>query len=322
MGGYAGPDLATAVSQAGGVGMIGAVDDMDKLDKNLEQVSQDLDRVNGLLPIGVGLIGFITKLDKAVEVLAKHKPAVVWFFAAPQLADYTTYAERMRKALPSSQIWVQVGNVEAALKVAEKTKPDVLCVQGSDAGGHGFEKGAGVISLVPEVADALATAGHKVSLVAAGGVADGRSVAAVLALGAQGAVMGTRFLAAKEVQSHPVYQKAIIAASDGGQSTIRSKLFDNLRGPNIWPEAYDGRSLVMESFEDHQKGMPIEEIRQKHNDALKGQDAGFGVDGKGRAAIWAGTGVGLVKSVQPAGEIVDEVRGKAREVLEGISARL
>jgi len=138
-----------------------------------------------------------------------------------------------------------------------------------------------------------------------------------------GVVVGTRFLAAKETRVHPVYQKAVLAASDGGQSTTRSKLFDNLRGPNPWPLAYDGRSLVVESFLEHERGVDIEEIRRKHNEALKGPDAGFGEGGKdGRAAIWAGTGVGMVKEVQPAGEIVEEMRSEAAKVLASVSARL
>jgi nitronate monooxygenase len=322
MGGFAGPDLAIAVTKAGGLGLIGAVDDMQNLDQSLDKVEQNLERVDGLLPIGVGLIVFITKSEAALPVLEKHKPAVVWFFAAPGFDDYARWADSVRKVLPKSQIWVQVGSVDAALQVAEKVKPNVICAQGSDAGGHGFEKGAGIISLVPEISDSLAAKGHNIHLVAAGGIADGRAVAAALSLGAQGAVLGTRFLSAKETQVHPVYQKAVIAAQDGGQSTIRSKLFDNLRGPNVWPYAYDGRSLIMESFDDHQRGVDIEEIRQKHNSAVKAEDGGFAEGGKGRAAIWAGTGVGLVKAVQPASDIVEEVRDAARKILEGAGSRL
>ena len=322
MGGFAGAELSTAVTKAGGLGQIGAVNDMNNLDSQLDKVGQALDHVDGLLPIGVGMLVFITKLEEAIPVLEKHKPAVVWLFAAKELDDYATWAKRLRSALPKSQVWVQVGSVDAALKVAKTVKPDVLCIQGSDAGGHGYEKGAGIISLVPEVSDALAANGHDIPLVAAGGIVDGRGAAAALALGAQGVVMGTRFIAAPETNVHSLYQEALLAASDGGQSTTRSKLFDNLRGPNIWPVAYDGRSIVMESFEDHESGVDIEEIRRKHNEAVKAEDAGFGVDRKGRAAIWAGTAVGIVKKVQPAAEIVEEVRDAARKALEAVNSKL
>jgi nitronate monooxygenase len=322
MGGTAGPDLSIAVTKAGGLGQIGALNDMKDLDAQLAKVEQALDRVDGLLPIGVGILVFITKLDEAIPVLEKYKPAVVWFFASHELSDYTSWTSRVRTALPKSQVWIQVGSVAAALTIAEDSRPDVMSVQGQDAGGHGFEKGAGIISMIPEISDALAENGHNVRVVAAGGITEGRSVAAALTLGAEGAVMGTRFLCSNEANIHPRWQEAVLSANDGAESTIRSKLFDNLRGPNIWPTAYDGRSIVMESFEAHVRGVDIEEIRRQHNEAVKADDGGFGVHGKGKAAIWAGTGVGLVKKIQPAGEIVEEVRDAALKVMKAAKARL
>ncbi|KAK3115194.1 hypothetical protein LTR53_005698 [Teratosphaeriaceae sp. CCFEE 6253] len=323
MGGHAGAALAIAVTKAGGHGQIGAVADMNDLASHLARVEQALPRYNGLLPIGVGLLPFIIDLDDALPVLEKYKPAVVWLFAAKELADYAVCAAQIRRVIPGVQIWVQVGSVAAALAVAEDCKPDVMCVQGLDAGGHGFEKGAGIVSLFPEVADALTTAGHdSTPLVAAGGIADGRGAAAAFALGAQGVVMGTRFLSAPETQLHPIYRKAVLAAHDGGQTTVRAKLFDELRGPNMWPLSYDGRSIVMESWIEHADGSGIEEIRRLHAEAGKAEDGGYGVDGRGRTAMWAGTGVGLVRKEQPAAEIVEEVRRQVVEVLEGVKARL
>lgn len=235
----------------------------------------------------------MTNLGEAIPVFKRFRPAVIWLFGARELADYSTWAERIRVASPHSMIWVQVGSVEAALTVARSVHPAALCVQGSDAGGHGFEKGAGIISLLPETADALAENGFEdIHLLAAGGIADGRSAAAAFALGAEGVVVGTRFLAASETNIHISYREAVLAAKDGSQSTTRCKLFDELKGPNIWPEAYDGRGIVMESWSDHLAGVSIDEIRERHADAIKLDNAGFGSNGKGRAAMWAGTGVG------------------------------
>lgn len=298
------------------------MNDMKALDSNLAKVEQSMDRADGLLPIGVGMLLFITKLDEAIPVLEKHKPAVVWLFAANELGDYEAWTSRIRAGLPKSQVWIQVGSVAAALTIAKNSKPDVMSIQGQDAGGHGFEKGAGVISMVPEIVDALAENGLNTRLVAAGGISDGRSVAAALALGAEGAVMGTRFIASQEANIHPIWQKAVVAADDGAESTVRSKVFDNLKGPNMWPNAYDGRSIVMESYEAHVSGADIEEIRKMHNEAVKADDAGYGTHGKGKAAMWAGTGVGLVKKVQPAAEIVEEVRSAALKAIEAAKARL
>lgn len=179
-----------------------------------------------------------------------------------------------------------------------------------------------VISLLPEVSDALAAAGHSCPLVAAGGISDGRAAAAALTLGAQGVVMGTRFLSAPETNVHPQYRAAVIAARDGGQATVRAKLFDELRGPNMWPGPYDGRSIRTESFSDHEAGVAIEEIRKRHAEATKSEGAGYGVDGKGRAAMWAGTGVGLVKREQPAATIVEEVREGVAAAMQAVKASL
>jgi nitronate monooxygenase len=323
MGGYAGADLAIAVSKAGGLGHIGAVKNMKELDDSLTKVDKVLDRHDGLLPIGVGVLPFILNIDEAMPVLEKHKPAVIWLFAAKELNDYVTWANRARAASPKSQVWIQIGSVEAALKVAASAHPNAMCVQGIDAGGHGFEKGAGIISLLPEVADALEQAGYgDIRLLASGGITEGRGAAAALTLGAEGVVMGTRFLSAPETMMHPGYRAAVIAASDGGQSTIRCKLFDELRGPNEWPVLYDGRSIVNESFTDHLKGVGIDEIRRLHGEAVKAEGAGFGQDRKGRATVWAGTGVGLVTKVQPAAEIVEEVRAATIKALKAAEHKL
>jgi len=127
--------------------------------------------------------------------------------------------------------------------------------------------------------------------------------------------MGTRFLASREINLHPNYQAAIVEAQDGGQVTARSKLFDQLRGPNIWPELYDGRALVAQSHRDYADGVELEEIQRRHNEAVKEEDRGFKSGLQGRAAIWAGTGVGLVKQVESAKGILEGVREQARGIL-------
>ncbi|KAI6820102.1 inosine monophosphate dehydrogenase [Hortaea werneckii] len=275
MAGFANAPLTIAVYQAGGLGFVGSVDDMAALSNNL--------------------------------------PAV-WLFAAKHVSDYATWVEAIRSQSPRSQVIIQVGSISAALQIAHEAHPDALCIQGLDAGGHGFEKGAGIVTLFPEVSDALDSAGYgDMPLLASGGIVCGRSAAAALALGARGVVMGTRFLAATETTMHPAYRAAILAASEGAESTVRSKLFDELRGPNIWPEEYDGRNLVMESWKDHRNGVSLDEIRKSHAEAVKAEDRGYAVNGKGRAAIWAGSGVGLVRKEQSAAEIMEDVRREMEE---------
>ncbi|OCL14314.1 inosine monophosphate dehydrogenase [Glonium stellatum] len=323
MGGFAGGELAAAVTKAGGLGMIGGVFNMNELHDHLVKATEILHAHHSLdcsknLPVGVGLLPFISKLEEALPLITEFKPRVLWLFAAKKFEDYATWSQQVREASPDTHIWVQCGSVTAALRIVELCKPDALAMQGADAGGHGFEKGAGIVSLLPETADALQCRGlGHIPLVGAGGIADGRGTAAALALGAQGVVMGTRFLAAKETIVHRKYRAALLDAKDGGQNTVRSKIFDELRGPNIWPEAYDGRSLVTDSYTDHVNGVSIEEIRKLHNEAVKGEDAGFGENK--RAVIWAGTGVGLINKVEAAADIVIQVRNAACEALQRVA---
>lgn len=317
MGDFAGPELATAVSRAGGLGMIGGMMNPQLLADQLQQVSEALTDVkshDGMLPVGVGLLLFAlaTKRSDMIAVLAAHQPAVVWLFAEQQLSDYSVWAAEIRKALPRSQLWIQIASVTGALEVARSAKPDVLVMQGTDAGGHGWEKGAGIISLVPETTDALAREGLHVAVAASGGIVDARGAAAALALGAEAVVMGTRFLASKEAMIHPSYQQQILDTRDGGQHTVRAKVFDELRGPNIWPATYNGRALVSTSFEEHASGLPIDEIRELHAKAIAADDKGWG-DSR-RAAVWSGTGVGLVNEVLPAADIVYEIREGVKKV--------
>jgi nitronate monooxygenase len=325
MAGFAGGALASAVTLAGGLGLIGGLFNVDDVRKELRIASETIAASSMLsssntLPVGVGFLPFVLKLDDVLPVIEEHKPAVVWLFAAKELDDYATWAAALRHASPESQIWVQVGSVSAALQVARTAKPDTLCLQGADAGGHGFEKGAGIISLVPEACDSLAREGlSHISIIASGGIVDGRGVAAALSLGAEGVVMGTRFLASNEVNIHPQYQAAVLEAEDGGQVTTRSKLFDQLRGPNTWPETYDGRSLMIQSHKDFVNGISIEEIQRSHSKAVAAGDKGFRTGLQGRAAIWAGTGVGLVTEVNGAAEIVINVRSEAKNILAKVA---
>ncbi|KAI5275262.1 inosine monophosphate dehydrogenase [Aureobasidium subglaciale] len=320
MSGYAGPALAHSVYAAGGIGFLGGLPNIKALRTALEDATKlvtgsKIPTPDTTLPIGLGALLFAQKLDEVVALVEEFRPIAVWLFAAHELVDFGHWSEAIRKASSKTKIWVQIGSVAAALNLVESCEPDVLVLQGADAGGHGGEKGAGIISLVPETIYALEKAGVKsVSIVAAGGIANGAGVAAALTLGADGVVMGTRFLAAEETKVHPAYQSVILELEDGGQTTVRAKVFDELAGPNIWPRDFNGRALIADSYRDHVKGVSIDDIRKSHAEAKQTSHLGFG-HGNRRAAIWAGTGVGLVRDKAPAGQIIAEVRREAKIAL-------
>ena len=314
--------LAVAVAKAGGFGFLAAGTDTSDLKAELERSRDLLQKylIEGadptILPIGVGFINWGASLNTALEAIKMHTPAAVWFFAPKRNEDLIEWTEKVREATGGrTKVWVQIGTVTDALQVAQECGPDVLVVQGADAGGHGLAQGAGIVSLLPEVADALADIGMShIPLIAAGGIVEGRGTAACLALGASGVVMGTRFLASKEANITKGYQDNVLRTRDGGLTTARTSVYDILRGTTGWPDKYNGRGIINQSFLDAQDGMSIEDNKRFYNEALQKGDNGWGENG--RLTAYAGSGVGLVKEVVSAQGIVEEVR---REAIEAIS---
>lgn len=230
------------------------------------------------------------------------------------------WADRVRAVAPGqTQIWVQVGTVGEAVAVAGALRPDVLVVQGSDAGGHGLARSASIMTLLPEVRDALQ--GRQmgdIPVLAAGGIVDGRGIAASQALGASGAVMGTRFLATPEANIAQGYRAEVLRAADGGVSTVRSTVYDRVRGIYGWPERYDGRGVINQSYVDAvERGMSDEENRARYESELQKGDLGWGPGG--RLTTYAGTGVGLVRETIPAAEIVQKCRQEAMDIIQRLA---
>jgi nitronate monooxygenase len=312
--------LAVAGSKAGGFGFLAGGFDLTNLEADLAETAgllenADIPAPEGVLPIGVGFQNWGSDLKLAVAAVQKYPPAAVWFFAPRRLPDLLPWAKEIRAATGGrTKIWVQVGSVGQALEIAKTTKPDVLVLQGTDAGGHGLVNSASVISLVPEVVDALANERLRIPVIAAGGISEGRGVAAALTLGASGVALGTRFLACKEATIAKGYQEEVVRIHDGGANTVRSKLYDVLRGILDWPKAYDGRGAVNRSYLDAQSGMPDEENKELYKEEMEKGDKGWGAEG--RMTTYAGTGVGLVREVKSAEEIIKETSTDAMLALK------
>ncbi|KAL4933611.1 nitronate monooxygenase [Aspergillus undulatus] len=311
--------LAVSVSAAGGLGFLAGGFDVSNLEDNLKEAVQLIKQSNltlqqthtstGILPIGVGFLNWGADLTKSIAAIEKYRPCAVWLFGPKVIPDdLRPWAEQVRNVTDSStKIWVQVGTVSEAICVTEALDADVLVIQGSDAGGHGLVHSASIITLLPEVKDALAARRlkHDIPLIGAGGIVDGRGMAASLALGASGVAMGTRFLASTEATIARGYQDEVLRASDGGVSTVRSTVYDRVRGILSWPVRYDG-----------QGGTSDEENRALYEEELKKGDSGWGQTG--RLTTYAGTGVGLVKETLPAGTIVSNTIQEAKNILQHI----
>lgn len=321
MSGIAGHELAVAVTHAGGLGQIGFIEDPRVLEKQLESSRQQLldvklnPEAGDILPVGLGIIVIGASLSSTLPLLAKYKPAVVWLSFA-ETSEFAYWTHSIRQASACTKVWIQVGNVGTALQAAQACRPDALVLQGSDAGGHGHARGSSIITLVPEVADTLHAHGiGNIPLVTAGGIMDGRAATAALMLGASGVVMGTRFLGAEEAELPSDYRREILRAADGGESTVRSRVFDEMWGPSPWPEMYDGRCLRNSCYDDLQKGRSMEEIRSRIYQKMYSGPSGK-MDLKDVSSIWAGAGVGMVKRTEAADSIVKEVRDIAKQRLQ------
>ncbi|KAI9368897.1 inosine monophosphate dehydrogenase [Aspergillus egyptiacus] len=317
-----GPSLAVAVSRAGGLGFIGPrVKTMDMI-PDLEEASTLVRDVRAsssafntftqsLLPIGVGFQLWSDDIEIAIRFIQEYKPCAAWLYAPSGEHDIETWSRKIRHASSATQIWVQIGTlseVKDLLRMGVPERPDIIVVQGSESGGHGRAKdGMGLISLLPEIADELASENCQIPLFAAGGIADGRGAAAALCLGASGVVMGTRFLASSEARISKGYQDALLQARDGARATTRTLLYNHLRGTFGWPKEYSPRTVINKSFVEHNAGRSFDELKELHDHAQKhAGDAGWGPEG--RLATYAGASVGLVNEVKDAATIVRDVQ--------------
>src|ERR1700733_5586053 len=224
MGGSAGGALAAAVSNAGGLGLLGGGNgDRDWLTRELPIVAGG---TRG--PWGVGFQSWA--VDRGtVELALESRPSAVML----SFGDPRPLAEPARAS--GATLIIQVTSLDEA-RQAMDLGADVIVAQGTEAGGHGARRGWSTLAFVPVVADLAAP----VPVLAAGGIADGRGLAAALALGASGALIGTRFLATAEALLDQAEQQAIIDA--GGEDTERDGVLDIARGSR-WPREYTARTL-------------------------------------------------------------------------------
>ncbi|MGH3562565.1 MAG: nitronate monooxygenase, partial [Mycobacterium sp.] len=221
MAGVAGGRLAAAVSRAGGLGLIGGgYGDEAWLRREFALAAG--------ARVGCGFITWsLANQPELLDVaLAYHPVAVMLSFGDP-----APFTEKVRSA--GALLICQVQDLDHADR-ALQLSTDVLVAQGSEAGGHGYGNRA-TMTLVPEIADLVTARGTGTPVLAAGGIADGRGLAAALMLGAAGALCGTRFYAVTEALTTPQARDVVVAAT--GDSTCRTSVYDMVRGYR-WPNGH------------------------------------------------------------------------------------
>jgi len=306
------PEFAAAVSNAGGVGALG-VGFMDA-----EELRLRIQRIRELTAATFN-INFITCFDNdaQIRVCAEEKPPVVsfhWGHPDPE------HLKLLKDA--GISVWEQVGAVDDARRALDDGA-DVIIAQGYEAGGHNYQS-LPTFAAVPQMVDALDGA----MVLAAGGIADGRGVAAALALGADGVWVGTRLVASEEAYVHPEHLRRLVEAR--GEDTVFSSIF----GPE-WPHFNPMRLLknrVVNEYNHRLEEVPMErgdlEVIGHTTDrgqAMELRKFNVILPTPEMEADWeeipflAGQGVSLVKDVKPAGVIVKEMMDEAEAVLLGLA---
>jgi nitronate monooxygenase len=238
-----------------------------------------------------------------LEIALDRAPAAMFLsFGDPQ-----PFAARIRQAGVPLICQIQtVADAQRAIEVGA----DVVVAQGAEAGGHGEKRGT--FTLVPEVADLIATVAPETLLCAAGGIGDGRGLAAALCLGADGVVIGTRFWASDEALVHPNLQAAGVTAT--GDETLRSSVIDILRGYDVWPERYDVRTL-RSAATDRWYGKESELRAAVEPEATRYAEAAARGD-PGNVSAIVGEAIGLIHGVAPAEAVLRTMVVEAEAILE------
>ncbi|MFC0552329.1 NAD(P)H-dependent flavin oxidoreductase [Planotetraspora thailandica] len=299
MGGSAGGALAAAVSRGGGLGLLGAGSgDREWLARELPILAAGTGN-----PWGVGLLTWAIDIATVERVLDCNPRAVMLSFGDP-----SPFAERVRQA--GAALIIQVTDLEEARRAVD-LGADVIVAQGTESGGHGARNGRSTLPFVPVVVDLAAP----VPVLAAGGIADGRGVAAALALGAAGALVGTRFQATAEALVDPSIATAIVAGR--GQDTERSRVLDIARGSR-WPAKYTARTLG-HPYLDRWRGREAElaadhEARQAYqDDVARGEVPPL--------PVWAGEAVDLITDLPAAADLVATLAAQAEDALNRAGRR-
>lgn len=297
MGGVSYAELAAAVSNAGGFGTLGMAG------RSTEDIVEEIKKCRDLTdkPFGVDLLAAVP------ESLEKAADAIIEGGAKAFISGLGIPAPHLVKKFHDAGLKVMnvCGTVRHA-KAGEAGGLDAVIAQGTEAGGH-TGRIAG-LALIPQIVDAV-----KIPVIAAGSIVDGRGLAAALALGAQGAWMGTRFIASAEAHAGAMYKQVIVDADDEDTTISRSYSGKTMRvHKNEWVKDWEGRPQDIQKF-------PMQAIMSTQAGVMGGiggQLEGLDID---RSCFAMGQGSGAIHDVKPAAEIIRDIMAEAEAVLDHIA---
>lgn len=305
LGGMAGgtsPELVAAVSNAGGLGIHGVSS------LTPEVIRQDATRIRAMTsaPFGLNLLLFGTDEAQLNAVLAERPPVASFAWARIDQPLEAIFAQ----AHAAGSLVIHMVSTVGEARRAAAAGADIIVAQGTEGGGHVGVMGT--MALVPQVVTAV----QPIPVLAAGGIADGRGLAAALALGAEGVLVGTRFLATPEAPIHPNFKQAIVDSD--GHDTDLNEIPDIIRG-SVWPGAFSRarRNALIREWAGREW-----ELRQRRPQVEADLNAARAAGDADRAVLFYGQDAGLIHAIEPAGDIVARMVREAHEIIARRSASL
>lgn len=297
----AGGRLAAAVTASGGLGLIGGgYGDAEWLKQEFAAA--------GNHRVGCGFITWsLARQPHLLDTVLAHSPAAVFL----SFSDPAPFADRIKRS--GALLICQIQTVKDARRAID-CGADIVVAQGSEAGGHGEKRAT--FTLVPEVADAIHATAPETLLCAAGGVGDGRGLAAALMLGADGVLVGSRLWASQEANVSTRMHEAALAAS--GDDTIRSQVMDLARKLD-WPTRYTAR-VLRNSFIARWHGHEQDLMQVADEEAAKYRKAWAEGDPDG-SNTFVGEAAGLIRSIDPVSTIITRMIAEAEDCLANIPRR-
>ena len=287
--------LVAAVSQAGGFGTLGVTNlHAAQVQDHIAAIRTATDK-----PFGVNYLLFLIQEESFAAAL-QAPPAVIAFAWARADQDLRPYFQRAHDA--GAQVMYMAGEVPEAVRAAE-AGADVIVAQGTEGGGHVGWMAS--MALVPMVVRAVAPR----PVLAAGGIADGRGLAAALALGAEGVLLGTRLLATDEAPIHPHLKQAIVGSD--GHDTVLTEIPD-IASQRVWPGAM-ARAL-RNRFIEQWAGREWE-LRQRAQEAGQAALVARQAGDVANAPILIGQDAGLIEAILPAGTVIQRMVSEAEEIM-------
>lgn len=299
MGGVAGGALAAAVTRAGGLGLIGCGYGDPRAGYGSKEWISAQFHAAGNHKVGAGFITWsLARKPELLDLILERGADPVFL----SFGDPSPFIPRIRDA--GRKLILQVSSLAEA-KQAREFGADAIVAQGTEAGGHGTS-GRTLFTLLPAVVDAVAPT----PVLAAGGISDGRGLAAARMLGAEGVLLGTRLFASREALGSDAMKQRIVASS--GDETLRTETFDIVRRFD-WPRPYTGRAIA-NAFSARWHGREgdlharLDAEAERYEEARRAGDLETSV-------LFAGEGIDLIDDIPPAAEVVERMVREAESLL-------